>query len=460
MGLRGVVAALAITTWMLLAPGAAWALEPVPGAGIEDSAVMKAVSAGDATELAALLARGGPRNLPGRLPSTRNVSPLMLASELGHEDLVRILLEAGADPSPRVPRHLEDWPPHGWTALCFAQAHGHSAIARRLERTGASTQPSCLEEAGFAAAVHLKQYERAHKLAKVLENRVPPGLLERLVRFAREQKSPQLMRALRTVGYRRRVVSPLSTGKPPVDLDRTPQGEDAHLLTRLVQEGNHEEVRLAIERGVDPDVFVPYEDPPLVAAAKRMDVALLRLLLEEGAKVDISSTQGWTALDHVVARSRDAGPAALEAARMLFDAGAQKGLSPAGKPPRGFRILDAALASCRMDIVDLLFEQGARAVLVAGPANRLYETVVRPDSPCPDEMSWALLEKLYAGGARIGGDVPVPPRLIMLIRADRPDPYRLHAYASLWSYAAKRPPEWARLLHQAGLPSESEEKRR
>ncbi|AKQ64736.1 hypothetical protein A176_001648 [Myxococcus hansupus] len=444
---------MAIAAYVLLAPGATWAGAPDPGEAGEESEVMRSVSSGDAAGLRALLARCKPRNLPGTLPSTRNLSPLMLASELGREDLVGILLEAGADPALRVPRHLDAWPPRDWTAFCFAQAHGHAAIAQRLLRTGASDAPSCMEEADFAAAVHLKHFERALRLAKTMENRVPPSLLERLVRYAREQKSPQLMRALRIVGYRRQLISRASTEKP--------EGEDKHLLTRLIEEGKHEEVRLAIESGADPDTFAPYKDPPLVAAAKRMDVVLLRLLLEEGAKVDITNEYGSPALDHVVAHSRDKGPAALEAARMLLDAGAKKSLAAGGAPPRGFRILDAALSSCRMDILDVLFDRGGREALVAGPANRLYETVVRPDTPCPEEMSWALLEKLYAGGARIGGDVPVPRRIILVIRGgDGMDAFRRHAYSALWSYAAKRPPEWERVLRQAGLPLESEEKGR
>ena len=455
MGLRVVLGPLVIIAWVLLAPGAARAQAPVPS---EASEVMKAISSGDAAGLTALLARGKPRNLPGTSLSTRNVSPLMLASELGRDDVVRILLEAGADPALRVPRHLDDWPPRDWTAFCFARAHGHTAVEQRLVRSGAPSTPSCLEEADFAAAVHLKQFERGLRLAKTMENRVPPGLLARLVRFAREQKSPQVMRVLRVAGYRRKVVPPAPTGKPSDDGGRKPAAEDKHLLTRLIEEGKREEVRLAIEAGVDPDVFESYKDPTLIAAAKRTDVAILQLLLEEGAKVDITNEYGWLALDHVVAKSRDTGPAAIEAARMLLDAGAKKSLSPSGEPPRGFRILDAALSSCRMDILDLLLERGGAEALAAGPANRLYETVVKLDSPCSDEVSWALLEKLYTGGARIGGNVPVPRRIILIIRGDGTDTYRRHAYSELWSYAAKRPPEWERLLRQAGLPLESEAK--
>ncbi|MCP3167813.1 ankyrin repeat domain-containing protein [Myxococcus qinghaiensis] len=458
MGLRGVLGPLGIAVWVLLAPGGARALEPAPEGEVEESAVMKAISSGDAAGLTALLARGEPRNLPGTSPSTRNVSPLMRASELGREELVRMLLEAGADPTLSVPRHLEDWPLRGWTALCFAHAQGHSAIEQRLLRSGALAHPSCLEEADFAAAVHLKQSERVLKLARTMKGRVPPVLLERLGRFAHEQKAPQVMRALRDVGYRRKVVPPPSTGKSPDGEGRSPEAEDKRLLTRLIWEGTREEVRLALERGVDPDVFRPYDDPPLIAAAKKMDVPLLRLLLEEGAKVDITNSSGLPALDHVVSNSRDKGPAALEAARMLLEAGARS-FSPAGKPPQGFRVLDAALSSCRLDLIDLLFEHGAKAVLAAGPANKLYETVVSPDSPCPEELSWTLLERLYSGGARMGLDVPVPPRLILIIREGH-DAYRSYAYSSLWSYAAKRPPEWGRLLRQAGLPPEPDEKRR
>ncbi|MFP2958421.1 hypothetical protein ACLEPN_11405 [Myxococcus sp. 1LA] len=58
VGLRGVLDPLTITAWVLLASGRAQALALLPGGGGEESAVMEAVSSGDAAGLTALLARG------------------------------------------------------------------------------------------------------------------------------------------------------------------------------------------------------------------------------------------------------------------------------------------------------------------------------------------------------------------------------------------------------------------
>lgn len=84
--------------------------------------IVDAAWLGDADRVASILSEQP--DLANGLASGR-LSPLRSAAWHGHEDVVRILLRHGADPS--LPNHDS-----GRTALDFAKERGHTAIARLL----------------------------------------------------------------------------------------------------------------------------------------------------------------------------------------------------------------------------------------------------------------------------------------------------------------------------------------
>jgi len=95
---------------------------------------MRVAETGDAAGVAALLG-SGPEAIGRRLflgPETGEVNALDLAVAGGHEEVVRLLLEAGAAPSDRA-SVLEDTP------LMRAARGGHVGILRRLIAAGADT---------------------------------------------------------------------------------------------------------------------------------------------------------------------------------------------------------------------------------------------------------------------------------------------------------------------------------
>jgi ankyrin repeat protein len=88
------------------------------------------VRAGSTEELTALLAQ----RLPPNLRNAQGDSLLILAAYHGHGEMVRLLLEAGADTEMANDR--------GQTALCAAAFRGDAAIVRMLLGHGAQVQGS------------------------------------------------------------------------------------------------------------------------------------------------------------------------------------------------------------------------------------------------------------------------------------------------------------------------------
>lgn len=113
------------------------------------------VRSGSSEELAPLLAQ----RLPPNLRNEQGDSLLILAAYHGHEDVVRLLLEAGADTEVANDR--------GQTALCAAAFRGDAGIVRALLGHGAQVDgPQGGRTAFMVAAmfnrVEIMQLLRAH----------------------------------------------------------------------------------------------------------------------------------------------------------------------------------------------------------------------------------------------------------------------------------------------------------
>lgn len=88
----------------------------------ETNDLLARVMAGDVERLRALLPRGeSPAD--GTLPD--GTTHLMLAAACGHETVVELLLQCGADPSRRDRR--------GQSAAAYARQAGHTHLAERLD---------------------------------------------------------------------------------------------------------------------------------------------------------------------------------------------------------------------------------------------------------------------------------------------------------------------------------------
>ena len=89
------------------------------------SKLLAAARAGDAAQVRALLPPAGNPEEDGPPDAPGGVTPLMAAAAGGHEEVVEVLLERGADAAKRDAQ--------GRSAAAHARAAGHAHLAERLD---------------------------------------------------------------------------------------------------------------------------------------------------------------------------------------------------------------------------------------------------------------------------------------------------------------------------------------
>lgn len=95
------------------------------------TALLWAVHNGHASVVRLLLTRGARKNQIAKF----GVTPLIAAADEGREECVRILLEAGADATPRM-RYSRNFPTLGPRAIDVAKWRGHKTIVSLLRTYG------------------------------------------------------------------------------------------------------------------------------------------------------------------------------------------------------------------------------------------------------------------------------------------------------------------------------------
>ncbi len=223
-------------------------------------------------------------------------SSLQLAAERGDTEIIRMLLDGGADPG--------DVGEYGWTALQLAAHWGHDEVAALLRERGTEVDifSACL--LGDAEAV-----------ASILQN--DPDAATRLgldgappLHFATTTSVAKLL-----LNHDAALTSRDSYGNTPLGSAIARQGKRCRPLAefllgqdpeadacQLAALGCHDELRHMIEN--DPDV-VDYvgkigvhgvEGTPLHAAMRYGEVEVVRMLISHGADVNRKASAGQTPL--------------------------------------------------------------------------------------------------------------------------------------------------------------------
>jgi len=248
-------------------------------------------------------------------------TPLSHAAEKRHEAVVKLLLEKGAE--------LEAKDNNGRTPLLYAAENGNEAVMKLLLEKGPELEAKDWDgqtpllraaENGHEAVVKLL-LEKGAKLAKDSHDRMPLSYAaekghEAVVKLLLE-KGAELEAGGRTplswaAGNGHEVVVKLLLEKG-AELEaggRTP-------LFYAIENGHEAVVKLLLEKGAELKNKNIYDRTALECAAENGHEAVVKLLLEKGVELKTKSLYGWTALECAAKNGHEA------VVKLLLEKGAE-----------------------------------------------------------------------------------------------------------------------------------------
>lgn len=308
-------------------------LVQLSGYPILKTAVMEAIDSGDYEIVQLLLDRGADAN---QLDGSGNAI-LPLAAGAGKLELAQILLDAGADASGTMSFNVEDIDLLKQApAIMHAASSNNPDLVKLLIEHGAD--PNQTEAGGYRTALHV---------AAVLDR---PAIIEMLLQNGADPDPPGSRTPLHFASEYQKVrsVQALLAGGADPNAQTSTQGKTAliYAVTWGPAQGSTVTVRVLLENGADPDQVDSNGSTVLHHAVKARKEAVIPILIEFGASIDAQDSTGSTAL-HLAAQS-----GRTQMAAALVELGASLDLTNnEGQTP-----LDVA-ANDR--IIELLREAGA-----------------------------------------------------------------------------------------------------
>ncbi|MCA9794439.1 MAG: ankyrin repeat domain-containing protein, partial [Candidatus Eremiobacteraeota bacterium] len=249
--------------------------DPNSGGGLH-TALTGAIAGGFTAVVAALLKGGAD---PELAPKHSQVTPLAMACVAGHAEMVRALLEAGADlyrPSSFVALPGAKVAPANSTPLQLAKLAGQPQVAEVLMAAGAA--PANEHQPVGQELLAACRDGKAAEVEAALANGTPPDARE-----PDDESAAQMARHL----------DPARIREMGLSLGRT--------ALMLALENDHESIALRlIEAGADPEATDSAGSFPLLLACEGGHLEAARALLEAGAKPERQAKDKSTALARAI----------------------------------------------------------------------------------------------------------------------------------------------------------------
>jgi ankyrin repeat protein len=367
-----------------------------------ETVLMLAARAGNADVVKALLAHGANPNARERLDQTA----LMWAAAEAHTDVVRALIDAGADLNARLDS--------GFTPFFFAVREGHLDTVQAFLAAGVDVNAMMRPEESRSGP------RRRPRGTSPLLLAVQNAHFELAIALVDAGADPNDVRTGFTPlhmipGVRKPDSSDLSDGAPPRGAGRL---SSADFAREIVKRGADVNFRLPADTGKLPGTSSLLETDgatPLLFAADRSDVPLMRLLLELGADPLLPNFNNTTPLLAAAGVGtqeplEEAGEEseALEAVKLMLDHGADIN----DVDNNSDTAMHGAAYNIAPLVVKLLAERGADPQLWKNP-NKFGRTPLfiaeghsgrlpRPDAPTIE----AITELMLAAGLSTEGKRP------------------------------------------------------
>ncbi|MDD3468851.1 MAG: ankyrin repeat domain-containing protein [Thermoguttaceae bacterium] len=289
---------------------------------------------------------------------------LHAAAKGGNTSLVKLLLDAGADPNVEYmcPQHSFGKDVESYTPLLLAVENDHPETVKALLDAGADPNISNDKDITPLSRANLTEIT---KLLLDAGAKVDDDMLYHAVQYGELESVRLLLNAGVKVTVRtKKGITPLHWAKCGamvkllLDAGADPKAVTDQGMTTLCCGKDTEAIRLLLEAGADPTV--PVINECLTPLQQPLTPEGLRLLLDAGAGVHVNTTSsfGWTPFYEAVQNGSKSGDTTV--ARMLLEVGADPHLieNGSGESPLHIAIRESNGKEHNTNMVKFLLELG------------------------------------------------------------------------------------------------------